>query len=132
MPETTAEAVSRTAAAWPAVAAGLAGAAGVALSAAAAHVAASDFVRAAATMCLAHAPLLFALSLPGARLRLGAPALPALLVVAGLALFAGDMVRRAFFDAALFPMAAPTGGFLMIGGWLALALLAAATRLRKR
>lgn len=116
---------------WVAILAGLAGASGVALSAAAAHVEASDFVRAAATMCLAHAPLLFALSLPGAQIRLAWPALPSLMISLGLLLFAGDMVRRAFFDAALFTKAAPTGGMLLIGGWLAIAVLALVARIRR-
>ncbi|AXS42110.1 DUF423 domain-containing protein [Breoghania sp. L-A4] len=115
-----------------AVCAGLAGAAGVALSAAAAHVDASDFVRAAAGMCLAHAPLLLVLSLPGARARLRWPAIPAAMTVLGLLLFAGDMVRRAFFDASLFAKAAPTGGMLMIGAWLTVAALAAFAAMRRR
>lgn len=109
---------------WAAALAGLVGAIGVALSAAAAHVDASDFVRAAATMCLAHAPLLLVLSLPGAHVRLKWPALPAILIVLGLVLFCGDMVRRAFFDASLFSNAAPIGGSLLIGGWLVIFVLA--------
>lgn len=115
---------------WITLVAGLAGAAGVVLSALSAHVAASDFVRAAATMCLAHAPLLFALSLPGAEIRLKWPALPSALITLGLLLFCGDMVRRAFFDTALFPMAAPSGGMLLIAAWLVIAVLAIMTRLR--
>lgn len=42
----------------------------------------------------------------------------AFLLLGGTALFSGDMAMRAFFQTALFPMAAPLGGFAMIGGWL--------------
>lgn len=116
---------------WAAVVAGLAGAVGVALSAAAAHVTASSFVASAATMCLAHAPLLLLLSLPGTAQRLRLPALPALLATLGLVLFCGDMVRRAFFDAPLFANAAPIGGTLLIAAWLATAVLALIVGLRR-
>lgn len=112
--------------------AGLAGAAGVALSAVAAHVEASDFIRSAAAMCLAHAPVLFALALPGAVERLRVPLLPAVALAAGVALFAGDMTLRAFPDTPLFAMAAPTGGMLMIGGWVAMGLLALVAAFRPR
>jgi uncharacterized membrane protein YgdD (TMEM256/DUF423 family) len=45
-------------------------------------------------------------------------------VVAG-ALFAGDLTLRQYAGHGLFPMAAPTGGTLLIVSWLALALSAA-------
>ncbi|MEI2387310.1 DUF423 domain-containing protein [Breoghania sp. JC706] len=109
---------------WPAIAGGLAGAAGVALSAAAAHVDGSDFVRSAAAIALAHAPLLILLSLPGTRRIIALPVLPALMTTLGTMLFCGDMVTRAFLDFSLFPYAAPTGGSLLILGWLATAILA--------
>ena len=38
------------------------------------------------------------------------------------ALFAGDLVFRHAAGHGLFPMSAPTGGFLMMAGWLAVAL----------
>ena len=44
--------------------------------------------------------------------------LGAYLLLAGTALFSGDMAVRAFFHIPLFPLAAPIGGFMMIGGWL--------------
>ncbi|PTW59115.1 uncharacterized membrane protein YgdD (TMEM256/DUF423 family) [Breoghania corrubedonensis] len=109
---------------WPAIGGGLAGAAGVALSAAAAHVDASDFVRSAAAMALGHAPLLILLAVPGIRRVIRRPVLPALMVTIGLVLFCGDMVARAFFDFSLFHYAAPTGGSLLILGWLTTAALA--------
>ena len=36
-------------------------------------------------------------------------------LVLGAALFAADLARRGFSGAGLFPMAAPTGGWLMLG-----------------
>jgi uncharacterized membrane protein YgdD (TMEM256/DUF423 family) len=41
--------------------------------------------------------------------------------VMGGALFAGDVSMRAFAGHRLFPMAAPTGGTLLILSWLVLA-----------
>jgi uncharacterized membrane protein YgdD (TMEM256/DUF423 family) len=48
----------------------------------------------------------------------------ALVLLLGLALFAGDLVTRDFTDDRLFAMAAPVGGGLMIIGWLGIALSA--------
>jgi uncharacterized membrane protein YgdD (TMEM256/DUF423 family) len=39
-------------------------------------------------------------------------------------LFAGDLALRAYAGHRLFPMAAPTGGMVMIGGWALLAVAA--------
>jgi uncharacterized membrane protein YgdD (TMEM256/DUF423 family) len=44
--------------------------------------------------------------------------------VVGAALFAGDVSARAFIGHRLFPMAAPTGGTILIAAWLALAIAA--------
>lgn len=98
------------------LAAGLAGAAGVALSAAAAHLAGSPNIGTAASMLLMHAPALLALGLfaPGRVLRLAG-----FVLLAGLAVFSGDLLMREFARGfRLFPMAAPIGGSLMIVGWL--------------
>ncbi|MFZ1774141.1 MAG: DUF423 domain-containing protein [Rhizobiaceae bacterium] len=97
------------------LAAGLAGAAGVALSAAAAHLAGSPNIGTAASMLLMHAPALLALGLfaPGRVLRLAG-----FVLLAGLAVFSGDLLLREFAGFRLFPMAAPIGGSLMIAGWL--------------
>ena len=99
---------------------GLAGAAGVALSAAAAHTGGA-FTGTAAAMLLAHAPALLAVGLLGGAhggrlLRLGAYCL-----LLGLLLFAGDLLMRDYVGHRLFAMAAPTGGTLMIVGWLIVA-----------
>ena len=102
------------------------GLAGVALLAAAAHVTGTTNVQTAGQMLLFHASLVFGataarkagfLSDLMARIALS-------LIVAGVALFAADLSRRGFAGEALFPRAAPIGGFGMLGGWLLLALSA--------
>lgn len=107
--------------------AGLAGAAGVALAAAAAHRG-GEGLETAATFLILHAAALVGV----AALAAAAPGTPfarvaliggAVLFV-GLVLFSGDLAARAFLDDRLFPMAAPTGGTLLIAGWLVLAVSA--------
>ncbi|WP_064684861.1 DUF423 domain-containing protein [Rhizobium bangladeshense] len=100
--------------------AGLFGVAGVALAALAAH--GGDQARLAASasaMCLAHAPALLALALGTARLKTAG--LAGFLMIVGTLLFAGDLVTLRFTGADLFPYAAPTGGWAMMLGWLAVA-----------
>lgn len=95
--------------------AGLIGAAGVALAAAATHMGGA-LLGPASAMCLAHAPAMLALF---AAHRLLRPATGAgLLMGLGTVLFAGDLVLKQFYAIALFPMAAPSGGILMMLGWL--------------
>ena len=95
--------------------AGLIGTAGVALAAAATHMGGA-LLGPASAMCLAHAPAMLALF---AAHRLLRPATGAgLLMGLGTVLFAGDLVLKEFFGAGLFPMAAPSGGILMMLGWL--------------
>ena len=48
----------------------------------------------------------------------------AIVLLVGVALFSGDLALRAFAGHKLFPMAAPAGGIVMIGGWALLALAA--------
>ena len=106
--------------------ASLAGLAGVALSAAAAHGPGGSQLDTAARFLLVHAVgLLATAALLGAGTlapRVGAAA--ALVLALGLALFCGDLVRRAYAGAALFPMAAPAGGFLLMAGWALIGLAA--------
>jgi uncharacterized membrane protein YgdD (TMEM256/DUF423 family) len=45
--------------------------------------------------------------------------------VVAAALFATDLTLRQYAGHSLFPMAAPTGGTLLIASWLALAVAAA-------
>jgi uncharacterized membrane protein YgdD (TMEM256/DUF423 family) len=114
------------------VLAGLMGAGGVALAAAAAHAAPGAGLDGAAYMLLFHA----AAVLGGAALmQQGLLWRPLTLLVlaawiVGCALFAGDIAMRAFASHRLFPMAAPSGGVILIVAWLALAAaaIAAATR----
>lgn len=100
------------------LAAGLFGAAGVALSAVAAHAGGGN-VGTAATFLLAHAPALLAIGLLGESRWLRSAGL---VLLVGVLLFAGDLLARHYLGGRLFPFAAPAGGLLMIGGWLAVAL----------
>ena len=111
----------------------LAGLLGVAASARAAHGAGADSLKTAAQFLLFHAPALLglvALASTGATHRLLTRLAAATLVV-GLALFSGDLALRALHGTALFAMAAPTGGVLLMGGWL-LAAVAACVPVRGR
>ena len=109
------------------VLAGLMGASGVALAAAAAHAAAGSGLDGAAYLMLFHAAAVLgagSLTKQGLLWRpLGLAAMACF--VAGGALFAGDISMRTFAGHRLFPMAAPTGGTLLIFGWLVLAAAAA-------
>lgn len=108
------------------LAGGLLGAAGVALSAAAAHAGGGN-IATAANFLLFHAPAFLALglfgSLAGRVLKAGG-----WIILVGLLLFAGDLLARHYLGNRLFPMAAPTGGTLMIAGWLVTAASAFGTR----
>jgi uncharacterized membrane protein YgdD (TMEM256/DUF423 family) len=100
--------------------AGLLGALGVGLSAMAAHGADPHLVGTAAAMCLAQAPALLAIYAGFDKVRTALPA--SLLIGFGCLLFAGDLMYRTQNGSGLFPMSAPTGGTMMILGWVALAL----------
>ena len=106
--------------------AGLMGASGVVLAAAAAHAKSGMGLDGAGYLLLFHAVAV----LSGvALLRQGLLLRPLVLGVLsgwvlGSALFAGDIALRAFVGYRLFPMAAPTGGVVLILAWLALAVAA--------
>jgi uncharacterized membrane protein YgdD (TMEM256/DUF423 family) len=108
------------------VLAGLMGAGGVILAAAGAHAAPNAGLDSAAYLLLFHATAI----LGGAALTqqglLWRPLTLAVLIawVVGAALFAGDVSARAFIGHRLFPMAAPTGGTILIAAWLALTIAA--------
>jgi uncharacterized membrane protein YgdD (TMEM256/DUF423 family) len=70
-------------------------------------------------MCLAHAPALLALAIGAEKLKTAW--LAGLLIGVGTLLFAGDLVMLRYAGSGLFPLAAPTGGFTMMFGWLAVA-----------
>ena len=102
--------------------AGLFGVAGVALAALAAHGGGeANLAASASAMCLAHAPALLALALALGTARLQTAWLAGLLMIVGTTLFAGDLVTLRFSGSGLFPYAAPTGGWAMMLGWLAVA-----------
>jgi len=95
--------------------AGLCGALAIAAYAGAAH-GGENHLSTIAPMLLGHAPALLVLSLiiPNSRVaNIGGA-----LLVTGLVLFCGDLYMRDVTGNRLFPMAAPTGGSLMIFGWL--------------
>ena len=110
------------------VLAGLMGACGVGLAAAAAHGTSATGLDSAAWLLLFHAAaILGAASLASQQLLWRPLGLAAMgCFVAGGALFAGDIAMRAFAGQRLFPMAAPTGGTLLLIGWLVLAAAALA------
>lgn len=104
--------------------AGLMGAAGVALAAASAHGADASRLATASAMLLFHATAILATTAVLARSLLhgGIGLVAAFGFAIGAALFAGDLTLRQYAGHALFPMAAPTGGTVMIASWLAVAL----------
>lgn len=114
------------------VLAGLMGASGIILAAAGAHAAPHAGLDSAASMLLLHA----AAMLGGAALMhqtaLWRPlALTAFAAwVVGAVLFSGDIALRAFAGHRLFPMAAPSGGVILILGWLLFVAAAISALLR--
>lgn len=112
--------------------AGVMGAAGVALAAAAAHAAPGAGLDSAAQILMVHAAaLLGGTAAVAAGLTFRPLALAALIgFVLGTVFFAGDIALRTFVGNRLFPMAAPTGGTLLILSWLTLAVAAAVRMLR--
>jgi uncharacterized membrane protein YgdD (TMEM256/DUF423 family) len=107
--------------------AGIMGADGVILAAASAHQPDAARLASASSMLLFHATAVLAVVALAERgvihLRIGLAA--ALGFVVAAALFAGDLTMRQYAGHSLFPMAAPTGGTLMIVSWLVLAVSAA-------
>lgn len=105
--------------------AGVSGALGVALSAIAAHRADLLNLGTAANILLFHAPAFLALGLAsGNKVR----TIASYGLLAGLVLFVGDLLARGYLGTRLFPMAAPTGGILLITGWLGIAVSAFAEK----
>lgn len=101
--------------------AGLFGALGIAGAALAAHGGDIRLVAIAAAIALVHASALLGL----AALRCMLPRLAALAgtaMIVGTLLFSGDLAARTALGDRLFVDAAPTGGLLLIAGWLLLAI----------
>jgi uncharacterized membrane protein YgdD (TMEM256/DUF423 family) len=109
------------------VLAGIMGADGVILAAASAHQADASRLASASSMLLFHACAVLATVALAERAlvhaRIGMLAAIGFVVAAGL--FAGDLTLRQYAGHGLFPMAAPTGGTLLIASWLVLAVAAA-------
>ena len=107
--------------------AGVMGADGVILAATAAHQPDATRLASASMMLLFHATAVLgtvALVERGVvHMLIGLAA--AIGFVVATALFAGDLVMRQYAGTGLFPMAAPTGGMLLIASWLAMAVSAA-------
>jgi uncharacterized membrane protein YgdD (TMEM256/DUF423 family) len=102
------------------------GAAGVALAAASAHQPDATRLASASSMLLFHASAVLAVVLLVERrvihMQLGFGAAFGFVIAA--ALFAGDLTLRQYAGHSLFPMAAPTGGTLLILSWLMIAVAA--------
>jgi uncharacterized membrane protein YgdD (TMEM256/DUF423 family) len=109
------------------VLAGIMGADGVVLAAASAHQADASRLASASSMLLFHSSAVLAAVALAERgvihVRTGIAAGFGFVIAA--ALFAGDLTLRQYAGHGLFPMAAPTGGTLLILSWLVLALAAA-------
>ncbi|WP_298368118.1 DUF423 domain-containing protein [uncultured Bradyrhizobium sp.] len=102
------------------------GACGVMLAAAAAHLPDATRLASASSMLLFHATGAIAAIAVAERaivhLKLGIVAAAGFVIAASL--FAGDLTLRQYGGHGLFPMAAPTGGTLLILSWLVLAVSA--------
>jgi uncharacterized membrane protein YgdD (TMEM256/DUF423 family) len=107
--------------------AGVMGADGVILAAAAAHQPNATRLASASSMLLFHATAVLAVVALAERgvihSRIGIASAWGFVIAA--ALFAGDLTARQYAGHGLFPLAAPTGGTLMIASWLVLAVAAA-------
>jgi uncharacterized membrane protein YgdD (TMEM256/DUF423 family) len=107
--------------------AGAMGADGVILAALSAHLGDAARLAAASSMLLFHATAVLAtVALTERRvvhLQLGLAAAFGFVIAA--ALFAGDLTLQQFAGHSLFPLAAPTGGTLLIISWVMLAVAAA-------
>jgi uncharacterized membrane protein YgdD (TMEM256/DUF423 family) len=107
--------------------AGVMGADGIILAAASAHQPDAARLAAASSMLLFHATAVLAVVALTERgvidVWIGIAAAFGFVIAA--ALFAGDLTLRQYAGHSLFPMAAPTGGTLLIVSWLTLAVAAA-------
>ena len=110
-----------------AILAAIMGADGVVLAAAAAHQPDASRLASASSMLLFHALAVLAAVALAERgvLHLRIAMVAAWGFVVAAALFAGDLTLRQYAGHSLFPMAAPTGGTLLIASWLVLAIAAA-------
>ncbi len=100
------------------------GAAGVIFAAMATHLAGGPYLTTASLFLLMHAAALLGLSalLPQVTRGRAAMLVGAGLLILGTALFSFDLVARALMGVKLLWGTAPTGGTLMIFGWLGTAV----------
>jgi len=105
---------------------GLIGAAGVAAAAAGTHMNPDPNVTTAAYfLMLGAAGATAAAGLGAARgFRWSLADLGGAVIALGAALFGGTLIARALWQTTIFPMAAPTGGTMLILGWLMVGLAA--------
>jgi uncharacterized membrane protein YgdD (TMEM256/DUF423 family) len=107
--------------------AGVMGADGVILAAVAAHQPDATRLAAASSMLLFHATAVLAVVALAERgvihMRIGIAAAWGFVIAA--AVFASDLTLRQYAGHSLFPLAAPTGGTLLIVSWFVLAVAAA-------
>lgn len=103
-------------------AAGLMGASGVALAAWAAHRSGGDTLMTAASFLILHAGPVAAIGLATGGARTLAPATA---LAIGATLFSGDLALRLIANVKPWANAAPTGGVILIIGWLGLAVAGA-------
>ena len=109
------------------VLAAIMGADGVMLAAASAHQADAARLGSASSMLLFHATAVLAAVALAERgiIRAGIGITAGFGFVLAAGLFAGDLTLRQYAGHSLFPLAAPTGGTLLIASWLVLAIAAA-------
>ncbi|HEY0292757.1 MAG TPA: DUF423 domain-containing protein [Hansschlegelia sp.] len=113
--------------------AGVYGALGVATAAAGAHMSGDPRLATVATFLMLHAAALPAVAAAGVALGLGWLALaPAWGLALGTLLFCGDLLVRVIHGSSPLPIAAPTGGTILILSWLALTVGAVAGAIRRR
>jgi uncharacterized membrane protein YgdD (TMEM256/DUF423 family) len=107
--------------------AGVMGADGVVLAALAAHQPDAARLATASSMLLFHATAVLAVVALAERgvIHQGIGIAAGWGFVIAAALFGGDLTLRQYAGHSLFPLAAPTGGTLLIASWLVLAVAAA-------
>lgn len=105
---------------------------GVATAAAAAHMTGDPRLGTASTFLMLHAAALVGLAGAARAFGLGASLLiPAWGVALGTLLFCGDLIVRVAYGASPLPIAAPTGGTILIVSWLGVSIGAAIGALRR-
>jgi uncharacterized membrane protein YgdD (TMEM256/DUF423 family) len=107
--------------------AGVMGADGVILAALSAHQPDAARLASASSMLLFHSLAVLSVVALAERgiIHIGIGIAAAFGFVVSAVLFAGDLTLRQYAGHSLFPMAAPTGGTLLIVSWVALAVAAA-------